>query len=228
MCESSCRTVTVARRESVKGPSRPSWPTNGWSSSIDPSLANCMMATAVNILDTLAMRNRVSTVATLASNGFSMPNAAVCSTWPSRMTATPAPRSPRSTVAPAITVSKAALLNGALFTTGVVVTVVVGVVVVAAAVVAGAAVVVVAGAVVVVGWVESVCAVRAVAPGDVETDSAAGLAAVSPDELRIQAKPTTARPAAPIIHTRLAIVLFSPPPGPNRRHPMSHGYSPAP
>ena len=67
---------------------------NDSSRSIDPSSTSCMIATAVNIFDTLAMRNLVSMVAGTDSNGSSMPNAAVCSTRPLRITATPADTSP--------------------------------------------------------------------------------------------------------------------------------------
>ncbi|HEX2783997.1 MAG TPA: hypothetical protein VHN36_10460, partial [Ilumatobacteraceae bacterium] len=83
----------------------------------------------MSILETLARRNLVWTVATRDSNGFSMPKAAVCRALPSRITATPADRSPRSTVAAAITASKAGALNAAGFAGVVVVVVVAGIVV---------------------------------------------------------------------------------------------------
>ena len=89
MCDINWRTVTVAIRGSVNGPLTPSCLANGSSSSIAPSSTSCMIATAVSIFETLAMRKRVSAVAGLDSNGFSMPNAAVCSTWPLRMHSDP-------------------------------------------------------------------------------------------------------------------------------------------
>src|SRR3954447_25911513 len=112
MCDRSWRTVMVAIRASANGPLRPSCSANGWSSWILPSSTSCMTATDVSIFETLPNRKRVVAVAVVPSSGFSMPNAAACSTSPSRMTAVPAETSPMSTVAAAMTASNAAALNG--------------------------------------------------------------------------------------------------------------------
>ena len=159
----------------------------------------------------------MSTVAGLDSNGFSMPNAAVCNTLPLRITATPAETSPRPTVSAEITASKASPSNGRS-TGGSVVDVVVDVVV------DGGGLVVVVDGVVEVGGgsvvVDAAVVVDVVMMGGMVVDVVDdGLAAVSFDELVTEASATTAMPAAPTFHARFAMTPFSLAGTPVRRHP---------
>ena len=106
VCDINCRTVMVATRGSANGPSRPSW------------LGERFVEVDRALVDQLHDRDRCEHLGDageaeprvdrggLRLQRSSMPNAAVCSTSPSRITATPTDMSPTSTVAAAITVSK--------------------------------------------------------------------------------------------------------------------------
>jgi hypothetical protein len=140
------------------------------------------------------------------------------------MTAIPALRSPRSTVAAPMIASNAAPLNGPSGPCGALV-VVVDVVVVGGVVVDVDAAVDVGGSVAVGGAV-----VVDVANALVEVLELAdvGVAAVPSGELGATANATMAAPAIPITQKRLRMSPFSPLRSPDRRHPDTDEYSPPP
>ena len=161
-------------------------------------------------------------VATRDSVGFSIPKAAVCRTLPSRITATPAERSPRSTVPAAITASNAAALSGAVFCGGAVVVVVLVVLVLGGVVGRGLSRVgrpEDGGAATTPGEMEvgGMVAVEADSPVVVVAAAVGGVADVAADsswQLDTVARAITANPAAPINQTRLGMrhILAAAPP----------------